>query len=426
MFSDIWRDISYSLRLLRKRPGFTAVVVLTLSLGIGANTAIFSVLHTVLLRSLPYREPDRLVSLRQLNLENQQTDRVPGADYSDWEARSHVIEDLAYSWSSPHTLTGVGSPLSVVCWQFSPNMFSLLGAQPILGRTILPDDGQPGKERVAVLSYRLWQERFASDRGVIGRAIQLSGDVYTVIGVMPRGFAHPGTFVDLWIPIVLSTDLRQNRRLHVLHVIARLRAGVSLAQAQNELALLAAERAKQYPDTNKHMGVRVEPIRNLYTRNLPQALWVLQVAVLLMLVIACANVANMLLAQASTREQEIAIRLALGARRGHLIRQFLTQGLLLSSLGAAGGLLLAFWGVRLLPQMFSAQLGSQPLPTRSSDWIEWPVLIFTLSLAVVAGVVFGLIPALRASFLPNEALRTGVRGFTKKSLYFRMRRLLIY
>jgi putative ABC transport system permease protein len=275
MFSDILRDLRYSFRLLRKQPGFTAVVVLTLSLGIGANTAIFSVLHTVLLRALPYREPDRLVSVRQLNLENQQTDRVPGADYSDWEARNRVFEELAYSWSAPHTLTGVGSPQSVVCWQFSPNLFSLLGTQPILGRTILPEDGQPGKDRVAVLSHRLWQQQFAADRNVMGRSIQLSGDAYTVIGVMPPGFAHPGAFVDLWIPIVLSAELRENRRLHVLHVIARLRAGVSIERAQRELSLLAAERARQYPDTNKHFGVRVEPIRNRYAGNLRQALWVL-------------------------------------------------------------------------------------------------------------------------------------------------------
>jgi putative ABC transport system permease protein len=425
MFSDIWRDLRYSFRLLRKQPGFAAVVVLTLSLGIGANTAIFSVLHTVLLRALPYRDPERLVSVRQLNLENQQTDRVPGADYSNWEARNHVFEGLAYAWSTPHTLTGVGNPQSVVCEQFSPNLFSLLGTQPILGRTILPEDGQPGKDRVAVLSHRLWQQRFAADRNVIGRSIQLSGEPYTVIGVMPPGFAHRGAFVDLWIPIVLSAELRQNRRLHVLHVIARLRAGVSLEQAQSELGLLAAERARQYPDTNKHIGVKIEPIRNLYAGNLWRALWVLQVAVLFMLVIACANVANMLLAQATSREQELAIRLALGARRGHLIRQFLTHGLLLASLGAAGGLLLALWGVRLLPNMFSTQLGSQPLPTSASEWIEWPVLIFTLSTAVVAGVIFGLIPALRASILPNEALRSGVRGFTKQALSFRLRSLLI-
>jgi putative ABC transport system permease protein len=425
MLGNLWQDLRYALRMLRKNPGFTAVAVLTLALGIGANTAIFSVLHTVLLRTLPYRDPDRLVAVRQVNLERQQKDKVTGADYSDWEARNHVFEDLAYSWDKAHTLTGVGNPQSVVGFQFSPNLFSLLGAQPLLGRTFLPEDGQPGKDRVVVLSHRLWQQRFGSDRDVVGRSIQLSGDVYTVIGVMPPGFAHPGTFVDLWTPIVLPTDLRQSRRLHVLHVIARLRPGVSLAQAQGELDILAAERAKQYPDTNKQWGVKVEPIRDLYAGNLRQALWVLQVAVLLMLVIACANVANMLLAQASSREQEIAIRLALGARRAHLISQFLTQGLLLASLGAVGGLLFAFWGVQVLPQMFSAQLGSQPLPTRSSDWIEWPVLIFTLSIAVVSGIVFGLIPALRASVVPQEALSIGARGFSKHTLSFRLRSLLI-
>jgi putative ABC transport system permease protein len=425
MFSDFWRDLRYGFRLIRMHPGFTAVVVLTLSLGIGANTAIFSVLHTVLLRALPYRESERLVSVRQLNLENQQTDRVPGADFSEWEVRNHVFEELAYSWGNSHTLTGVGTPQSIVGWQFSPNLFSLLGTQPLLGRTILPEDGQPGKDHVAVLSYRLWQQKFAADRSVIGRSIQLSGEAYTVIGVMSPSFAHPGAYVDLWTPIVLQADLRQNRRLHVLHVIGRLRAGVSLEQAERELSVLAAERAKQFPDTNKHFGVKVEPIRNLYTGNFRQTLWVLQVAVLFMLVIACANVANLLLAQASTREQEIAVRLALGARRGHLIRQFLTHGLLLSSLGAAGGLLLAFWGVRLLPRIFSAQLGNQPLPVRAWEWIDWPALIFTLSISVIAGVIFGLIPALRATVLPQDALRAGVRGFNGRTLSFRLRSVLV-
>jgi putative ABC transport system permease protein len=278
---------------------------------------------------------------------------------------------------------------------------------------------------VVVLSHRLWRQRFAEDREILGRSILLNGDAYTVIGVMPPNFAHPGTFVDLWTPILLPADLQQNRRLHILHVVARLKAGISLEQAQGELGSLAADRARQYPDTNKQWGVRIELLRQLYSGNMQQSLWVLQVAVLLMLVIACANVANLLLAQASAREQETAIRLALGARRGHLISQFLMQGLLLASLGAVGGLLLAFWGVQVLPQMFSAQLGGQPLPARALDWIEWRVLAFTVSMAVIAGVVFGLIPALRTSVLPQVALRASVRGFSRRSLPIRIRSLLI-
>src|SRR4030095_7984152 len=251
---------------------------------------------------------------------------------------------------------------SVAGFQFSTNLFSLLGAHPFLGRTFLPEDGEPGKDHVLVLSHRLWEKQFASDRKVVGRSVRLNGEPYTIIGVMPPEFAHPGTFVDLWTPIALASNWFENRKLHVLHVVARLRLGVGLAQAQTEMEILAAELAREHPDTNKNWGNRLAPIRDLYTGDLREALWVLQAAVLLMLIIACANVANMMLAQDSTREREVAIRLALGARRRHLFSQFLTQGLILASLGAAGGLLLAFWGVQILPQMFSTQLSRMPLP----------------------------------------------------------------
>jgi len=421
----MYNDLRYATRILRKNPGFTAAAVVTLALGIGANTAIFSVLHAVLLRALPYRDADRLVALRQMNLERQQQDKVTCGDYSDWKTRSHVFEEMAYSMDEPYTLTGVGSPRSVAGYQFSANLFSLLGAQPILGRTFLAEEDQPGKDRVVVLSYRLWQKLFASDREVVGRSIQLNGEAYTVIGVMPPEFAHPGTFVDLWTPLLIPADWFQSRRLHLLHVVARLRPGVGLAQARQELETLAADLAKQYPETNRHWSARVFPIRDLYAGNLQQALWILQVSVLLMLLIACANVANMLLAQASSREREVAIRLALGAGRGHLFSQFLTQGLILSSLGAAGGLLLAFWGVQVLPGMFSAQLGGISLPTGPWGWIDGPVLAFTLCIAVAAGALFGLVPAIRAPLLPQDALKGGVRGFSRHTRSFRLRDLLI-
>jgi len=418
--------LRYAIRQLLKSPGFTIASVVTLALGIGASTAIFSVLHAVLLRALPYRQAERLVAVWQLNLERQARDKVTCADYADWKARNHVFEDLAYSMDEPYTLTdNTETPQSVVGFQFSTNLFSLLGAQPFLGRTFLPEDGEPGKDHVLVLSHRLWEKRFASDRSVVGRSVRLNGEPYTIIGVMPPEFAHPGTFVDLWTPIALASNWFENRKLHVLHVVARLRPGVRLEQAQKEMDLLTGELARQYPDTNKNWGARLAPIRDLYTGNLREALWVLQAAVLLMLIIACANVANMMLAQASTREREVAIRLALGARRRHLFNQFLTQGLILASLGAAGGLLLAFWGVQILPQMFSTQLSRMPLPAHPSDWIDWPVLLFALTTAAVAGVVFGLMPAFRAPRLPQEVLKAGVRGPTGHALSVRLRSVLI-
>jgi len=242
---------------------------------------------------------------------------------------------------------------------------------------------------------------------------------------MPPEFAHPGTFVDLWTPLALSPDFFQNPKLHLLHVVGWLRTEVSVVQAQKEMEALTRELARQHPDTNKNWGIRLAPIRDLYTGDLREALWVLQAAVFLMFVIACANVANMLLAQASSREREVAIRLALGARRRHLFSQFLTQGLILASLGASGGLLLAFRGVQILPQMFSTQLARTPLPAHPSDWIDWPVLLFALAIAVVAGVVFGLMPAFRAPRLPQEILKGGVRGSTGHALSVRLRSVLI-
>src|SRR5262245_56941755 len=422
----MYNNLRYALRQLVKTPGFTVAAVVTLALGIGASTAIFSVLHAVLLRALPYRQAERLVAVWQMNLERQARDKATCADYADWKARNHVFEDIAYSMDEPYTLTDrTGAPQSVIGFQFSTNLFALLGAQPLLGRTLLPEEGEPGKDHVIVLSHRLWERRFASDRSVVGRSVNLNGEPYTIVGVMPPEFAHPGTFVDLWTPLALASNWFENRKLHILHIVARLRDGVGLSRAQKEMETLAGELARQYPDTNKNWGTRLAPIRDLYTGNLREALWVLQAAVFLMLIIACANVANMLLAQASSREREVAIRLALGARRRHLFSQFLTQGLILTWLGAAGGLLLAFWGVQVLPQLFSTQLARMPLPTQPSEWIDWPVLLFALATAVIAGVVFGLMPAFRAPRLPQEMLKAGIRGATGHALPVHLRSVLI-
>ncbi|HEU0005998.1 MAG TPA: ABC transporter permease, partial [Terriglobia bacterium] len=237
----MYNNLRYAIRQLLKSPGFTIAAVVTLALGIGASTAIFSVLNAVLLRALPYRQADRLVAVWQLNLERQARDKVTCADYADWRSRNHLFEDMAYSMDEPYTLTDTGAPLSVAGFQFSSNLFSLLGARPFLGRTFLPEEGEPGKDHVLVLSHRLWEKQFASDRNVVGRSVRLNGEPHTIIGVMPPEVAHPGTFVDLWTPIALASNWFENRKLHVLHVVARLRPGIRVAQAQKEMEVLAGE-----------------------------------------------------------------------------------------------------------------------------------------------------------------------------------------
>src|SRR6266513_4022921 len=301
LVDSLMQDMRFSVRQIRRNSGFTLAVASTRAMGMGANTAVFSILHTVLLRPLPYRDPDRLVTVWQENVQRQQLDKATVADFNDWKTRNRVFDDLAFSWDAAYTLTGPGDSQSVMGYQFSANFFSLLGARPLLGRTFLPEEGTQGRDHVVVLSYQFWRNRFASDEDVIGRTIQLDGDHYIVIGVMPSDFGHPSAGTDIWTPLPFPVELLENRRLHVFQVIANLRSGVSLAQARQELESLAQENARRYPQTNQHWGIQLKPIRDTYTGNVRPALWVLQAAVLFMLIIACANVGNMLLA----REQHI-------------------------------------------------------------------------------------------------------------------------
>jgi predicted permease len=419
------RDFRYGIRQLRRNPGFTAVVIATLGLGVGGNTAIFSVLHGVLLRSLPYQDPERLVAVWENDTERQQRDKVTGGDYADWKARNHVFEDLAYSWDASYTLTDGGDPQSLLGYQFSPNFFSLLGARPLMGRTFRQEDGQPGHDHVVVLSHRLWQSKFRGDVNVVGRAIRLDGDLYTVIGVMPKEFAHPSTKVDLWTPLPFPNGLAQNWGLHVFQVFARLKPRVSLVEARNEMNALARQSAQEHPKTNVHTSAELEPIRETYVGNIRPTLWMLQAAVFFMLLVACGNVANMMLARASANEREVAVRLALGAGRWRLFRQYMMQGLVLSAGGAGLGIALAFWGVGVLPQLFRDQLANLPLPDHAAAWMDWLVLSFTVAVAALAGFVFGAIPALRRATPSQEVLKAGGRGAMALLITARFRSVLI-
>jgi putative ABC transport system permease protein len=421
---ELARDIRYGLRQFRRSPGFTLVIIATLGLGVGGNTAVFSIFSGVLLRPLPYHDPDRLVAIWEKDTERQQQDKVTGGDYTDWKARNHVFEDLAYSWDASYTLTDSGDPQTLNGYQFSPNFFSLLGARPVVGRTFEPEDGQPGHDHVTVLSSHLWKNAFQGDSNIVGRTIQLDGDAYIVIGVMPQEFAHPNAKVDLWTPLPFPNSLAQNWGLHVFQVFGRLKPQVSVTKAQSEMTALARQSAQEHPKTNLHRMAELEPIRETYVGNAGSALWVLQVSVFIMLLIACGNVANMLLARASTTEREVAVRLALGAGRGRLLRQYLVQGFVLSAIGGGLGVALAFWGVGVLPRLFRDQLGSLPLPADEAGWMDWRVLSFALAVAALAGLIFGAVPALLRASPSQEVLKTG-RGAMERRRAVQLRSMLI-
>jgi putative ABC transport system permease protein len=422
---ELVRDVRYSFRQFRRNPGFTAVVIVTLALGIGANTAIFSILRGVLMRSLPYQDPDRLVTVWEKDTERQQREKLAGGDFTDWKARNHVFEDLAYSWDASYTLTGSGDPQTLFGYQFSPNLFSLLGVHTLAGRTFEPEDGQPGHDHVAVLSYRLWQSTFRGDANIVGRAIRLDGDPYIVIGVMPKEFAHPNTKVDLWTPLPFPNGLARNWGFHVFQVLGRLKPRVSLVQAQSEMNALAHQSAQEHPKTNLHTIAELEPIRETYVGNVRPALWILQAAVFMMLLIACGNVANMMLARASTSDRDVAVRLALGAGQGRLLRQYLVQGLFLAASGAGLGVALAFGAVGVLPRLFRDQLGNLPLPNDAVAWMDWPVLSFALAIGALTGLIFGAIPALRRASPSQEVLKAVGRGAMGRLRAVRLRSVLI-
>jgi putative ABC transport system permease protein len=422
---ELAQDLRYGFRMLRAKPGFTAVAALSLALGIGANTVIFSLVNAALLRPLPYPNADRLAAVWEWNIRERHINTVAAANYADWKARAHAFEDLGYSWDETYTFTGAPNPEAVFGYTFSCNIFSMLGTQPLLGRTFLPEECQPGKDHVVVLSHKLWQRRFGADREIIGRSIQLNHQPYTVVGVMPSEFAHPSSWQALWTPLALPSDSFSDRKIHALRVLGRLKAGVSLERTQAEMDAIASQLAREYPDNDAGMGVQLWPIRDFYVGDRKMSLVVLQAGVFVMLLIACVNVANLLLARAAAREREVALRLALGAGTARLFRQFLSEGLLLAMLGGACGLALAFWGISPLTWMFPGNLTDIVDTAHPQEWINLRVLLFTLLLSMASGVVFGLAPAFRSSASPGEKLKAGGRSFTVARGKMRLRSGLV-
>ena len=415
-------DLRYAFRQLIKSPGFTAVTILTLALGIGACTAIFSVVNAVLLRPLDYPDPARLVIIRETQLPEFPEFSVSPPNYLDWEKQTKSCENLAAYSGSRINLTGDGEPQQLVGVRATAHYFDVYGVKPALGRTFLPEEDAPGKSHVVVLSYPFWQRVFGGTSDVVGRPIQLNGEPYTVVGVAPRGFGLASK-VDAWMPMAFEPKetANDNRGAHYLSVAGRLRPGVTVAQAEAELKVLAAQLATQYPDSNKGWGILMMPLQDYSVRDVRTVLYTLLGAVGCVLLIACANIANLLLSRATARHREISIRAALGASRARLVRQLLTESVLLALCGGLAGMLLARWGLDALLALAPASL-----PRVTDIHLDGGVLVFSLALSIITGLVFGIAPAwLAARADVNEALKQGSRGSTEGGARGRLRSALV-
>jgi predicted permease len=413
-FAELRQDFRYALRTLVKAPGFSAVAVLTLALGIGANVSIFSIVNGILLRPLPFPHPEQLVRVWSSNLaaDNRQAP-ISSPDLEDWRSQRSAVADLG-GWfyqagGSGLDLTGRGEPKRLSTTFVTAGFFTTLGAQAVAGRVPRDDElVRGGSDRNAVLSWEIWQREFGGDRSIIGKTLTLGGEPYVVLGVMPQEFRFPVPGVDLYVPYSSIPDnaIPHIRPVRVLEAVARMAPGVTQARATSELTTIARRLAQQYPEDKNWDNVTLLPLRDALVGKVRRALWVLLGAVGFVLLMACVNVASLQLARASVRERELAIRVAIGAGRGRLVRQLLTESVALSLVGGVAGLAVAFGGMRLL-----LALAGDQLPRAGDVRVDGTVLLFTLAISLVTGLLFGLLPAARAAAPRlHQAMRESGRG----------------